>query len=280
MKNLALLLWLAAAALPSLRAQTPVLNFLIQNARSDSGWYKFDLMVYCNTAGTFHSRGQLYLSYNTAAFGTSVAANSRLVITPGPLLREKPPGQTSFKYQVPPAVDNTGSIFSMGWFGTFLVIGPNPDWVTEVPTTPALLMRVRIQYVDPLQSPNVAFVPALMRGQQFRLTGANMEAPYDEGYPSAPTFVDSELSSLNLNLYPNPVSRVIYLKNLSGQGLLNDYSVWSADGRRVLAGRFSRSVSSVDDEIALPELPAGLYILRCTGINGQNASFSFIIGNR
>ncbi|MBK6948711.1 MAG: hypothetical protein IPH16_12245 [Haliscomenobacter sp.] len=134
--------------------------------------------MHASAAGSYHIRGQVYLNYNTAAFGSSIA--SGVTVTRLNLLNEQFTGAD--KYNILNIVDNTSSRLAITWEGAFLAFAPNAVFHTEVPTSPTDLMRIRIPIVNSAALAGISFQETLMNGQQFKIIGVNSNLPY--GNPS------------------------------------------------------------------------------------------------
>lgn len=173
-----------AIASPLFLAAQPTLFFQIANGQTVGSQYEFDILGSCSQPGSYHTRGLIYISYNSLAFGPNIVTNARFSYTKGPLLNQVvalPPPNNVDKYSILGPVDNASNIIAITWVSN-LNIGPSPTFLTEVPTTPALLLHCVIQFVNTLQAPQVAFVSNLMAGQQFYSTGPNAESPYQDGF--------------------------------------------------------------------------------------------------
>ena len=73
-----------------------------------------------------------------------------------------------------------------------------------------------------------------------------------------PTTVHEASDQQQFEIYPNPVSDVLYLKNLPCEAV--DYSIFNALGQKVAEGSSCGTISTA-------ELEKGLYLLQ---IKGQN----------
>lgn len=156
-------------------------NFSIQNQQLLAGRWEFDVFMNVSDPGTYHSRGQLYITYNPVAFGNSVVNAGRVNYTTGPLLNELVFGTTN-KYSTINLVDNTDNTFSITWLSNFTAFPPGATFHTLAPTTPTLLYHFSVQLANPPASKDIAFVQPLMTGQQFYLQAAGVEFPYGDGF--------------------------------------------------------------------------------------------------
>ena len=147
----------------------------------------FDVMMYCDQSGTFHSRGQLYITYNTGRFGTTVNLNNNIDYVHGDLMDD----QVNFLGMLVPyyntinVIDNSESKVVFTWLSNFLNLLPTASAHTEVPTTPTLLYTIFIKIQNPAIPSNLNFDTQSMIGQQYYLTnvgGTPTEVPYGNGF--------------------------------------------------------------------------------------------------
>lgn len=154
--------------------------------------FQFEVDMHVSTAGSYHARGQLYLNYNTSAFGNTIASNT--TVTTLDLLNES----TIFgaKYSIIAVVDNQPGILSITWESNFLNVAPSGDAHTEVPVSETALMSIRIPIQNNTELAGVSFNSVLMEGEQFRIIAASENQAYDA--PS--TFVNGSLPTAPLPL--------------------------------------------------------------------------------
>ncbi len=152
------------------------LTFTLANPQIVNGGadFQFEVQMHASAAGSYHIRGLIYLNYNTAAFGSSIA--SGVTVTPLTLLSEQFAG--SNKYNIVNIVDNTSSRLAIAWEGAFQAFVPNVLFHTEVPTSPADLLRIRIPIVNSAALAGISFQETLMNGEQFKIIGVNSNQAY------------------------------------------------------------------------------------------------------
>lgn len=177
MKKFAFLLLLLVMVGYSSMAQG--VSFEIRNATVSNNQYVFDIYMGADQAGTFHSRGQVYLNYNPLAFGEKVVDNKRIQVTPGALLNQTV--ASNAKYFTVNVVDNEENIAAITWSSNFTALAPNSAFHTEVPMAATHLYHVAMNLVDASAATKVDFNTKLMNGQQFFLTGSNSEQAYTSG---------------------------------------------------------------------------------------------------
>lgn len=148
-----------------------------------------DVTMHANAAGTYHSRGQIYLKYNSARFGQEIQNNSNIVFEHGALLA----GNLNFLgsitpfYQTINVIDNAADIVALTWQSNFLNVLPNPAVHNEVPATPTLLYTIYIKIANAALSSNLELHRQLMTNQQYLVTdsdnnGVADETPYGNGF--------------------------------------------------------------------------------------------------
>ncbi len=137
-------------------------NAQITNDGSDD-YYDVDVMLQSTTDFKLGS-GQLYLTYNTAAFGDNISANNNLTYTQptGSILAEHYSTFPAYKSFI--QNDNTTSRVSLAFQQ-----GLSEGVITtnNVITTPKVLLHVRIKFIDVTQDPMVAFETGSVYLDQF-----------------------------------------------------------------------------------------------------------------
>lgn len=175
-------------------AQT--VTFEIRNEQKVGNKYAFDVFMKADQNGTYHSRGQIYISYNQDAFGDAVATNGNVTVTASSLLTET--SALGAKYQTVNVADN-GVNLALTWQSNFLGIAPTGSAHTSVPTTQTGLYHVEIDMTDATQPAKLDFNTRLMKGQQFMLIGSNHEMPYGQSVSLPVRFVDFTATQANVH---------------------------------------------------------------------------------
>ncbi len=151
---------------------------------TNPSYYEFDVMAQADVAGTRIGDTQVYINYNTAGFGSSVAASGKLTVEKGTLLQGG--SAPAFYYNIVNVTDNTDSRFAI----TNEYVYPDyPDSGNELPTTPTQLVHVKIEIADVNQTAGLSFEQPLMAGQEYE---SDNSATYNPVVAS-----DTENSSLN-----------------------------------------------------------------------------------
>ncbi|MEM1096967.1 MAG: T9SS type A sorting domain-containing protein [Bacteroidota bacterium] len=162
--KLTLLCLCSLITLPTASAQSIIFTF--DNARlTDSGaTYTLDVMVATDaagvTAGAKLGDAQVYLNYNTAAFGTSVA--STVTVNEGTLMQDV---QGLDGHTIIRVTDNTASRIAIT---TDYLFDPATNFSTALSQTPQQYVEIVMPVVDAEASAGMSFQAALMTGQQSR----------------------------------------------------------------------------------------------------------------
>lgn len=155
----------------------PSIMFFIHNPQVNGNTYSFDIYAVVSRIGTYHSRGHVYLNYNSLAFGSSVAANNRVTVTPLMLLNEVIPN-VGPKYSTVNIHDNTSSRVAVSWTSNFLFATPGPLAHTEMRTTPTALYHIEMEILNPNATLAVSLNGPLMTFEQFYFKRQGIEALY------------------------------------------------------------------------------------------------------
>jgi len=165
---------LTLAALCHLIAPLPAsaqsIIFTFDNARlTDNGTtYTLDVMVATDATGVAAEAklgdAQVYLNYNTAAFGTSIA--SSVTVNEGTLMQDVlgQDGHTIIR-----VTDNTSSRIAIT---TDYLFDPSTSFSTTLSQTPQQYVEVVMPVADAQVSANLSFQASLMTGQQSRANQA------------------------------------------------------------------------------------------------------------
>lgn len=181
----------------SLLAQ-PNIYFEIRNETLVSGThYHFDVYMYADQVGTFHNKGQIYVLYDTAAFGEAIVFNGRVTNCPtgnsgdGSCvgLHLDLLNGTNFlgpKYRT--TLNDNGDKLAATWISNFEnVCPPNGFSHTVVPDTAASLYHFEVLMSNPALNPKLDFYFPLMLNQQFfsnpnpPSSGVDCDQPYGNG---------------------------------------------------------------------------------------------------
>jgi hypothetical protein len=123
--------------------------------------FQFDVDVKANNAGTFQRDLQVYLDYNTGAFGSDIVASGNVTVTPLDLMADH--------YVIVNTTDNTESKIAVITEATEeLNQNGSAAYFNEVSTSWTGLLRFQIAIVDAGELTGLAFDEALMNGGQYR----------------------------------------------------------------------------------------------------------------
>ena len=234
------------------------LTFTLSNPQVVNGGadFQFEVQLHASASGSFHIRGQVYLNYNTAAFGSSIA--SGVTVTRLNLLNETAEvfGSTVNKYAIVNTVNNASSILAITWEGVFMAAPPSALAHTEVPTSPADLLRIRIPIVNSAVLAGISFNEGLMNGEQFKIVGANDNDPY--GNPN-------NYNNNGFALQPLPLRLVSFTAEVAGEDIR-------------LAWQSEAEVNFSGFEVERSETGAQFFVLgwvKSLGLQGRN-QYEFI----
>lgn len=190
MKNNILLLLLLCSF--CVRAQMEDVLFTIENAEltSENGndYYEADVFI-SSTTEFKYGFGQLYITYNTVAFGNTPNTDGRFEYTrPEGSLLDQGIDATEFAkfYSGFNQSDNTPGIISINWQHAFAASTIAND---NVIATPKLLLHFRIQYIDATQDPMICFDIDLSDDQNTEACGP---------FSSANPFETADCTGVNL----------------------------------------------------------------------------------
>ncbi len=187
----------------SLYAQPNVYFELKNEAVVGGTHYHFDVFMYADQPGTYHNKGQIYIIYDTTAFGEAIVFNGS--VTNCPTGNTNDPSCTgihldllSERINLPPVfinapkyrttLNDNGDKLAATWISSFEnVCPPNATTHTLVPDTSTGLYHFEVLMKNPLINPKLDFYFPLMLNQQFfsnpapPSSGVNCDQPYGNG---------------------------------------------------------------------------------------------------
>lgn len=201
-----IILLLLAALTPALLAESITFTFANGQVTNDGTYkyYEFDVMAAGSDGGTHLGDTQVYINYNTDAFGTSLKGNSNITVTLGTLVTG---GLYNFVVN-----DNTASRVSIAT--EYLAPGV-PTMANELLTSPTQLLHIKIKIQNDSHNAGLSFHSPLMIGQQYE---ANNSTKYD---PVIAT--DTDNSPLN----PIAVELVSFTATVQGGTVLLEWQTAS-----------------------------------------------------
>ncbi|WP_422107519.1 BspA family leucine-rich repeat surface protein [Winogradskyella sp.] len=253
-------------------------NAEITNDGTDD-FYEADIMI-SGTTDFYLGSGQVYIDYNTAAFGENISGNGAIEYSQpdGTILGHTWPG---FPFPTPAYKDfvendNTTSRVSLSFQQNIALVGLETAPELAVTNTPKILFHIKIRYADVNEDANICFYSdGVFQDQFFTACGGTttadcINAPgaqiindtYDcsESVPSTLSIVEAEADALLL--YPNPVSTSFHIKGLRTTGLVRIHDI---------KGRLVLQVNGVETDQAIDMSPFedGTYLVE---IRTENTS--------
>lgn len=262
----------------SLNAQNIEFTFANAQTTNDgvSDFYEVDVMIATvNGQADFKlGKGQVYINYNTAAFGTFINGAGGIEIT-------YPEAEGYFLGQVitlpvytttgTGIADNSASRISFAYQQS-LSSGTMTENITSTPTK---LFHIKMQFTNAVELPMVAFEDDETQVSNCRdqfetacgpftpgfaladCSGANLgtvfnDANFDSG---GATLSTDQQEFLNiLSIYPNPTEDLLYVD----VNVKSNYRVIDMFGKIIKSGSFERG----KNELQLRNYQAGVYFLR------------------
>jgi len=134
----------------------------------------------------------------------------------------------------------------------FQVITGGPDTYTA--------FDIPIQYSNPMETPDSAFIYILTFGDSLNLAEGNeMYYVFDEFKFSTTVSTDDLDRSESITISPNPTNDVLRIE--SNDYPISDYKVFNATGQLILQ---STTIANQQQQIDVSDLPAGVYYLEMT----------------
>lgn len=177
--NILLVLILATFAL-----QSQTIDFRIANESVVSGSpdiFRFEVQVKCDSSGTYPTSTQLYLNYNTGAFGTSIITNGKVTVTKGALMN----AGLGYGFVTNSPSDNTTSRFSIFTQNVGVDLGYDPttnsSWFAQATSSYQTLYTVEIEISNSSVLPQISMETSLIDGGQYYVYGSSsVEAKYTD----------------------------------------------------------------------------------------------------
>lgn len=182
----------------------------------------FDICMEASIPGTYHSRGQAYVTYNEAKFGQNIVDAGKVITEPGPLVN----GTLNFLgtatplYNTVNVIDNQTDIFAITWQSNFLNLFPNPLIHTSVPDTATVLYSIFIATNNSNPNFGVDIHRPLMANQQYMITSNDADGnglPDEVGYANG--FLPVEYMGFDFEVLEN---HTVKLNWITSKELNND----------------------------------------------------------
>ncbi|WP_422105422.1 T9SS type A sorting domain-containing protein [Winogradskyella sp.] len=159
MKNFSYVFTLVMLNLSFAYAQDITLSFgnvAITNDGIDD-FYEADIFIESST-DFYVGSGQLYLDYNTAAFGDNISANNNIEYSqPAGSILGFSFGLFSPAYKDFVQNDNTSSRVSLSFQQNIALVGLETAPVIQITSTPKALLHIKMRYVDANLAPGICF---------------------------------------------------------------------------------------------------------------------------
>ncbi|WP_422105428.1 BspA family leucine-rich repeat surface protein [Winogradskyella sp.] len=219
-------------------------NALITNDGVDD-YYEADIMI-SGTTDFYVGSGQVYLDYNTAAFGENVSTNNNIEYSqPDGTILGYSFGAFSPAYKDFIQNDNTTSRVSLSFQQNVGLTGLETAPELEITSTPKVLFHVKIRYVDSSADANICFYSeGVFQDQFFTACGGAATADctntpgvqitndsYDCSEAGVGTLSIASFETDQILLYPNPTSSSFRIKGLS---TISQIRIYDVNGRLIL----------------------------------------------
>jgi Secretion system C-terminal sorting domain len=174
-----------------------------------NNYFEFDIMAVASASSQFKI-AQVYINYDTSAFGSDIYSNNAVTVTAGPLLNTVINGSQIGGYSLS-LNDNSSSVFSIA--NTWAEIGSGSatgyDLTNTLSTTAQVYVHVKIKVQDYTQSSDISFNELISQWDQqdYYFTSGDNETIYipvaengtlDNG-PPLPVQLSSFTASANNN---------------------------------------------------------------------------------
>ena len=165
------------------------ITFTFANSTLSGSTFEVDVMVQASASGTKLGDTQVYINYDTNAFGFNVAGAAKATVTKGTMLQG---GSPPFDYYtIVNVTDNTSSRFAI----TSEYNQPGyPEYGNDLPTSPTQLVHIVFTIANNAYTAGLSFQQSLMVGQQYESNNstayANVIADDTNDSPLSPIVVD------------------------------------------------------------------------------------------
>ncbi|WP_422105453.1 BspA family leucine-rich repeat surface protein [Winogradskyella sp.] len=251
-------------------------NAQITNDGTDD-YYEADIMIE-STTGFYVGSGQVYVDYNTSAFGENVSANAAIEYSQpvGSILGYEfsgvPFATPAYKDFI--QNDNTTSRVSLSFQQNVALVGLEFAPELEVVPTAKVLFHIKIRYADATADAAICFYnDGVFQDQFFTACGGTSiadctNAPgtqitndtYDCTGADVSTLSLMEFNNDTIVLHPNPVRTSFYIKGLEA---VRELRVYDINGRIIL----ERKGVEEDQPIDMSGYDDGVYLVEITNEN-------------
>ncbi|WP_422105426.1 BspA family leucine-rich repeat surface protein [Winogradskyella sp.] len=237
-------------------------------------YYEADIVI-SGTTDFYIGSGQVYLEYNTAAFGENVATNNSIEYSqPDGTILGYSFGAFSPAYRDFVQNDNTTSRVSLSFQQNIGLAGLETAPELAITSTPKVLFHIKIRYVDSSADADICFyTDGVFQDQFFTACGGTATADctntpgvqitndtYDCSEAGVATLGITNLEASEIRLYPNPVSTSFKIKGLTSTYQVKIYDV---NGRLIVEDE-----RSDEQPIDMSDYDNGVYLVEISNHRG------------
>ena len=255
------------------------IEFTFENAQNTNDgtndYYEVDVMLKTinSTADFKLGSGQLYFTYNTAAFGENVKANNTIETSqanPDYICGQNVDAAAAAIYGTFTVNDNTTNRVSWAFSQTF---SSSTFAANNVTSTAKKLVHLKFKYTNVAEDPMVAFEASdVFDDQFFTACGpdsggafesadcsnhAGTQLTNDSFNSSGSTLSTSDvlLTENDIKIYPNPVIDVLQIRNTTDIGI-DKVEIYNVLGKKI------QVISKPKNFIKTSQLSKGIYLLK------------------
>jgi hypothetical protein len=263
------------------------IEFTFENAQNTNDgtndYYEVDVMIKTinSTADFKLGSGQLYFTYNTAAFGDNVKANNAIETSqanPDYICGQNVDAAAAAIYGTFTVNDNTTNRVSWAFSQTF---SSSTFAANNVISTAKKLMHLKFKYTDVMEDPMVAFEDSdVFDDQFFTACGPDSGGPFESAdcsnhagtqlindsfnsSGSTLSTTDVLLTENDIKIYPNPVKDALQIKNTS-EIQIDKVEIYNMLGKRI------QVIQKPKNSINVSQLSKGIYLLKLITEKGSS----------
>jgi hypothetical protein len=263
------------------------IEFTFENSQNTNDgtydYYEVDVMIKTinSTADFKLGSGQLYFTYNTAAFGENVKANNTIETSqanPDYICgQDLDAAAAAAIYGTFTVNDNTTNRVSWAFSQTF---SSSTFAANNVTSAAKKLMHLKFKYTDVMEDPMVAFEDSdVFDDQFFTACGPDSGGPFESAdcsnhagtqlmndsfnsLGSTLSTTDVLLTENDVKIYPNPVKDVLQIRNTT-EIQIDKVEIYNMLGKRI------KVIQKPQKSINVSQLSKGIYLLYIISENGK-----------
>lgn len=241
-------------------SKEPNIKFAFANAEitndGNNNFYEADIMIE-STEDFKLGSGQLYINYNTAAFGENISTNGKIEYTqPAGSILGEVSGSSVYKDFI--QNDNTNSRISLSFQQG---VGSGTITKNNVTTEAKVLFHIKIQYLNVDQDPQICFESDTVFSNQFftacggdTCTNTLGTQLLNDTFDCVGAVLEiEEITDLGVRMYPNPTTGIFYIKGLAEKSTIDIYDSY---GRLVF-----RKEDYLEEAIDISHLETAMYLV-------------------